>query len=345
MKSGLKLSVLVVAALLLGQTADLGRHTADPGRHTEDPPEAAAPAVDASESFPVAGLPVPKTEAVAAAPVIAAAGDIACPTSSRPSARASASECWEEYTAQLLGRDLTAVLLLGDNQYINGELEQYQGAYQQTWGTWKAITRPAPGNHEYQTPNATGYYAYFGAAAGDPSKGYYSFDIGAWHLISMNGNCRPVGGCGEGSPQETWLRKDLDEHRGQCTLAYWHQPRWSSGIHGNDSAYGAFWRALYRARADLVLNGHDHDYERFALQDPGGNADVRGIREFVVGTGGFSHYRFPGPPLPNTEARNDDTFGVLKLTLRPAGYDWQFVPAAGSGSFTDAGSGTCHSAS
>lgn len=338
MTRALKLAVLVVAALLLGQTADLGEHTA--GLST-----AAAPAQDTSESVPVAGLPAPNDFEPRDDPIIAAAGDIACPPTARgasPRGNPDPSICWQEYTAQLLGPDLLAVLPLGDNQYLSGELASYQAVYDLSWGARKAITHPVPGNHEYATRDADGYYRYFGAAAGDPALGYYSFDLTAWHLIAINANCGAVGGCGAGSPEETWLKRDLDDHRGRCTLAYWHQPRWSSGQHGIDPAYDAFWRALYLGHADLVLNGHDHDYERFALQDPDGNTDSEGIREFVVGTGGYGHYTFPGPPLPNTEARSDDTFGILKLTLHPASYDWQFVPAEGGGGFTDAGSQACH---
>jgi hypothetical protein len=204
----------------------------------------------------------------------------------------------------------------------------------------KATTRPAPGNHEYNTAGATGYYAYFGAAAGDPARGYYSYDVGTWHLVALNSNCAAIGGCGAGSAEEQWLRADLAAHPAACTLAYWHHPRWSTGDHGSSAIYDGLWKALYAFGAELVLNGHDHHYERFAPQTAAGALDqARGLREFVVGTGGRSHYGTP-TIRANSEVRNSDTFGVLRLTLRPAGYDWRFVPAAGS--FTDAGTASCH---
>ena len=196
------------------------------------------------------------------------------------------------------------------------------------------------GNHEYQTANAAGYYSYFGAAAGDPTKGYYSRNLGAWHVISLNSNCTIIS-CSAGSAQEQWLRADLAANTALCTVAMFHHPRFSSGsLHGNDSALGPIWNALYEFNADLVLNGHDHNYERFAPQTPGAAADaVRGIREFVVGTGGTEH-RGIGTIRANSQVRAS-TSGVLKLTLKPAGYDFEFVPIAGE-TFTDSGSGTCH---
>ena len=195
-----------------------------------------------------------------------------------------------------------------------GTLDGFSGAYDPTWGQFKAITKPVPGNHEYQTPGATGYYSYYGAAAGDPTKGYYSYDLGTWHMIALNSNCGAIGGCGAGSPQGQWLQADL-ACAPVCTLAYWHQPRFSSGEHGNEPVYDTFWQDLYKAGADVVLNGHDHDYERFAPQDPSAHADAsRGIREFVVGTGGKSHYNFPKAP-PTARWRNADTFGIMRMTL------------------------------
>ncbi len=277
-------------------------------------------------------------------PVIAAAGDIACDPAdaSFNGGAGTASACRMMASSDLLvSRKLTAVLALGDNQYEDGALHKFRRAYEPTWGRVKSITHPAVGNHEYLQSNASGYFVYFGSAAGDPKKGYYSYDLGAWHIIVLNSNCSQAGGCGVGSPQELWLRADLAASRAACTLAYWHHPRFSSGPHGSDPAYDAFWRDLYGAGADVVLAGHDHDYERFTPQDPNGAADrVRGIREFVVGTGGRSHYRLKGVQ-PNSEVRNTDTFGVLLMTLRPAGYDWRFVPESGR-PFTDSGSSPCH---
>ncbi len=245
-------------------------------------------------------------------------------------------------TSDLLdSASLAAVFTLGDNQYDSGTLAQYRQVYDPTWGRVKDITHPAIGNHEYLTSGATGYFDYFGPAAGDQQKGYYSYDIGSWHIVVLNSECAQVGGCDAGSSQEQWLQADLAAHPTRCTLAYWHEPRFSSGTAGNNAAYDAFWRDLYRAGVEVVLNGHDHDYERFAPQDPNEAFDgARGIREFIVGTGGESHDSF-NTVEPNSEVRNNNTFGVLKLTLHPSSYDWRFVPQAGE-SFTDSGSGSCH---
>jgi acid phosphatase type 7 len=269
-------------------------------------------------------------------PIVAAAGDIACPPGDDP----SGDSCQQGATSGLLVRsEAWAVLTLGDNQYEDGELQAFQRSYAASWGRVKAITRPSPGNHDYHVSGAAGYYAYFGPLAGDPGKGYYSFDVRAWHLIALNSNCEEVGGCDEGSPQEEWLRADLAADVSSCTLAYWHHPRFSSGDHGNNNTYDAFWRALYDGGADIVLNGHDHDYERFATQDPDQQADPNGIREFVVGTGGKSLRPFVNAE-PNSQVRDPNTFGVLELTLRPQGYDWRFVPVGGN-TFEDSGSGSC----
>ena len=276
-------------------------------------------------------------------PVVAAAGDIACDPADPNfnGGNGTASYCRQMATSDLLvGAGLSAVLLLGDDQYENGSLAKFQASYDPSWGRVKAITRPAPGNHEYNTAAASGYYAYFGAAAGDPSKGWYSFDLGAWHVVVLNSNCAAVGGCGAGSPQEQWLRADLAAHPGVCTLAYFHHPRFSSGPHGPTAEMDAFWRDLHAAGAEIVVNGHDHDYERFAPQTPDGALDAAaGIREFVVGTGGSPLDPFIRAPR-NSEARAL-AHGVLKLTLRSGSYDWAFIPVAG-GTFTDRGSGACH---
>lgn len=276
-------------------------------------------------------------------PVIAAAGDIACDptTAAFANGRGTATECRERATSDLLvaGR-YAAVLALGDDQYDTGAYAAYLRSYAPSWGRVRAITRPAPGNHEYGTPGAAGYFRYFGARAGPARQGYYSFDVGSWHIVSLNSNCWAVGGCGRGSPEERWLRRDLATHPSTCTLAYWHHPRFSSGLHGSETLTAAFWDDLYAAGADVVLSGHDHDYERFAPLAPTGRVDpARGIREFVVGTGGRSHYAFTSVQ-PGSQARDSTTFGVLALTLRPTGYDWRFVPAVGS--YTDRGSASCH---
>jgi hypothetical protein len=282
----------------------------------------------------------------AADPVVAAAGDIACGPADADfnGGAGTATRCRQRATSDLLvGAGYDAVLLLGDNQYENGGLAKYQTSFAPTWGRLGPLLRPAPGNHEYLTPGASGYFDYFGAAAGERSRGYYSFDLGTWHVIALNSNCADVGGCGPGSLQLRWLVDDLATHPRACTLAYWHQPRFSSGLHGDDPAYDAFWQALYQAGADLVLAGHDHDYERFAPQDPSGQVDPEhGIRELVVGTGGRETRPFAAV-RPNSEVRNAQDLGVLRLRLRSDGYDWQFLPAAG-GTFTDAGSAGCHTA-
>ena len=263
-------------------------------------------------------------------PVIIAAGDIA-----------SCSSPGDEQSAALLENISGTVITLGDNAYESGTIDEFNNCYDPTWGQQKERTFPSVGNHEYKTADAAGYFSYFGAAAGDPQKGYYSYDIGEWHIIVINANCSEIGGCGVNSPQMEWLQTDLAAHPALCTLAYWHQPRFSSGLHGNDTELIPIWQTLYDANAELVLNGHDHDYERFAPQNPNGEAEpVNGIREFVVGTGG-KDLRSIGDPISNSEVHNDNTWGVLTVTLHPTGYDWQFIPVAGM-NFTDSGSGICH---
>ncbi len=249
-----------------------------------------------------------------------------------------------EATAKLLDRIPGTVMALGDLAYPNGTKEDFE-CYDRTWGRAKTRTRPAPGNHDFHSSKATPYFDYFGGAAGAPDRGYYSYELGAWHVVVLNSECVDVGGCGAGSPEEKWLREDLAKHRASCTLGYWHKPLFSSGgSHGNDLEIIPFWQAFYEAGADVVVNGHDHDYERFGPQDPQGKADAtHGIREFVVGTGGKNLRSF-GPVKTNSEVRNYETFGVLKLTLHPSGYEWLFIAQDGK-SFSDAGSGTCHKSS
>ncbi len=260
---------------------------------------------------------------------------------------ASCSSSGDEGTAGLLDAIFSGgapgkVFAAGDNAYNSGTADEFANCYDPSWGRHKARTRPAPGNHDYNTGGASGYFGYFGDAAGEPSKGYYSYDLGAWHIVVVNSNCWEVDGCGAGSPQEQWLRADLAANPAVCTLAYWHHPRFSSsGSHGSSTLTQAIWQALYDYGAEVVINGHDHDYERFAPQDPNGVADPeRGIRQFVAGTGGKGHYSF-GPPIANSELRNADSFGVLKLTLHSTSFDWEFVPVAGK-TFTDSGSQSCH---
>ncbi len=246
---------------------------------------------------------------------------------------------FDEATARILDANPSGTVAVpGDNAYQNGSTSEYASCYHPTWGRHLSRTKPAVGNHEYQTPGATGYYAYFGAKAGDPAKGYYSYDLGAWHIIVLNSNIARDAS----SAQLQWLRSDLQANSGKtCTLAYWHHPRFSSGLHSNDATQSAFWETLYTFNADVVLNGHDHDYERFAPQTPSGVADdARGLRAFVVGTGG-AEFRTLGSRKANSQVFDATAAGVLKLTLSSDSYAWKFLPIAGQ-TFTDSGSASCH---
>lgn len=263
--------------------------------------------------------------------VLVGAGDIASCSSSGDSA-----------TATLINGIAGTVFTLGDNVYSNGTATEFADCYEPTWGQFKARTRPATGNHDYGTAGAAGYFGYFGAAAGDPSKGYYAYDLGAWRVYVLNSNCSAVGGCGPGSTQEAWLRADLAANPRSCVVGMWHHASFSSGTsHGSNTAVQALWQALYDYDAELVLVGHEHNYERFAPQTATGALDtVRGLVEFVVGTGGYTHYGF-GTPIANSLVRNGTAFGVLKLTLSAGSWSFEFVPVAGQ-TFTDSGTGTCH---
>jgi hypothetical protein len=247
-----------------------------------------------------------------------------------------------EATAKLLDQNPGTVMAVGDLAYPDGSKEDFE-CYDRTWGRAKTRTRPAVGNHEFHSGGATPYFDYFGSAAGSPGDAYYSYDLGQWHVVVLNSECQDLGGCQIGSREEKWLRADLASNHPSCTLAYWHKPLFSSGgSHGNDLEVLPLWQALYDAKADVIINGHDHNYERFAPQNPQGELDPQhGIREFVVGTGG-KNLRPMGPTKPNSEVRNNEAFGVLKLTLHPTGYDWLFIPQDGK-TFTDSGSGQCHS--
>lgn len=251
---------------------------------------------------------------------------------------ASCSSDRDKATANVLANVSGTVFTLGDNVYPDGTAAQFQNCYHPTWGAQKSRTKPSVGNHEYHTPDATGYFGYFGANAGPSGRGYYSYDLGGWHVVSLNSNISMAAG----SAQEQWLRADLAGSARPCTLAYWHHPLFTSGSnHGPHTAARPLFQALYDHDAEVVVTGHNHQYERFAPQNPAGARDTaRGIRSFVAGMGGASHYGF-GTIRPNSEARNSDTFGVLRFTLRSNGYDWQFVPQAGR-TYADSGSGTCH---
>jgi hypothetical protein len=286
-------------------------------------------------------------------PIIAAAGDIACDPSSSSfrNGNGSTNSCHQKATSDLMvNANLAAVLALGDTQYYCGSLTAFMMSYNLSWGRLKSITHPAVGNHEYLTSGGTGctadnagaagYFSYFGAAAGNFGQGYYSFDIANWHLIALNSNCSNAGGCSPSSPQGRWLQADLLAHKNRCTLAFWHIPLYSSGGRAANNTQ-SLWNTLYNNNVDLVLEGHDHIYERFAPMNSTGVLDpVRGIRSFIVGTGGADHTSLP-LIAANSEVRNADTFGVLMLTLRPNSYHWQFIPEAGK-TFTDSGSGACH---
>jgi hypothetical protein len=284
--------------------------------------------------------------AIAPAPgapvVVGAAGDIACAPGARDfnDGLGTPTECRQGATARRLAFAApAAVLPLGDTQYESGGLDGYGQSYAPSWGRFDLIVHPAAGDEEYETPGAAGYFAYFGASAGRPGAGYYSFDLGAWHFVALNSECRVVA-CQAFSAQEAWLRADLAAHPNRCTLAYWHRPRFTSG--GSQAPEtDAFWRDLHAAGADLVLGGHRHQYERFAPQTPDRQPDpATGIRQFVVGTGGESLAPFDTDVRPNSEVRIAGRFGVLLLTLGADSYAWRFV--ADSGAVLDAGAERCH---
>jgi hypothetical protein len=277
--------------------------------------------------------------------VLLAVGDIA-----------SCQSRGDRATAKLLDSISGTVLALGDEAYPAGTAKDFDECYDRTWGRFEDRTKPVPGNHEYFTADASGYFDYFSGTGArssapvpntkenpglTPGKGYYSYDRGAWHIVALNSECESVrGGCERTSPMLTWLKEDLATHPAPCTLAYWHKPLFTGGYNGNYAPMRPIWRVLYAAHADVVLNGHDHFYERFARQDPNGKADPQhGIREFVVGTGGESHAKFRTIPA-NSQVGNAHTYGVLKLTLRSRSYRWKFVPA-GDKTFTDSGSDSC----
>ncbi len=310
--------------------------------------ESPAPATTAAGTTPAASQPATTPVAtprstggstatagpasVAPMAVLVGAGDIAdCSTDG------------DEATANLLDAIPGTVFTLGDNAYESGTPAEFTNCYGPSWGREpiKSRPRPVPGNHDYDTSGATGYYGYFGAAAGDPTRGYYAYDLGAWRVYVLNSNCGSIGGCGAGSAQEQWLRADLAANPRECAIGMWHHPRFSSGEHGSSPATEALYQALYDANAELVLVGHDHDYERFGPQTAGGETDdARGLVQIVVGTGGTSLRQF-GRIRPNSLVRNAETWGVIRLSLAAGSWSLDFIPVAGR-TFTDTGSGTCH---
>jgi len=278
----------------------------------------------------------PKEEPPAGTFVLVGAGDISSCKSPEGS----------QATAKLIEQIPGTVFAAGDLAYESGSAEEFKNCYGTTWGRFKDRTKPALGNHEYVELTAHAYFEYWGAQAGPAGKGYYSFDLGDWHIVALNTNCyaKDLGGCGEGSTQEKWLREDLAQHPNACIIAFGHHALFSSGVfkkHAVHPELKPMWLDLYAAHADLVLAGHEHSYERFATQDPDGKADPEhGIREIVVGTGGRSHDLI-GFATPNSEVRDWRTYGVLKLTLAPGKYTWEFIPEEGK-TFRDSGSGVCH---
>jgi hypothetical protein len=289
-----------------------------------------------------ASLALTPRPAAAADPVVAAAGDIACAPGD------SKDPCQDAETANLLA-GVSAVLPLGDNQYEAGSLFEYQNAYDHTWGAYKPLTHPVAGNHEWVTASAQGYKDYFGAIAnpdGDQNT-YYSWDLGNWHFVALDSDCGNLppapgttNGCGSGSPEEVWLKNDLASNQAQCEIAYWHHPKFTS-FPGVNSKVKTFWKDLQNDKAELILNGHSHAYERFAAQLPDGTASPSGIVEIIAGTGGHSHM-VQKTVKPNSVVRNNTDFGVLKLTLHAASYDFQFVDTTGAVLDESPSSVACH---
>ncbi len=313
----------------------------------------AVTATVAGLSGPSASFALSNTAASGTDPVIAAVGDIACPAGKA----VTATSCQQTAVSDVVvANHPDTVLPLGDEQYETGNLTDFQNAYDPGWGRVKNISKPVPGNHEYGyigtaiTPTgAAGYFAYYGPTSHPQQPdcttsctAYYSYDIGTWHLIALDSQCPAItGGCGATSPEANWLRNDLSTHPNTCTLAYWHIPVWASSTDRQPDMQ-AITQILYDNNTDIILTGHAHYYERFAPQDPNKNPDpTRGIRAFVIGTGGRSFFSISQTPQPNSEARIPGTFGALTMTLHPAGYDWAFHPTTPDGP-TDTGTGTCH---
>ena len=328
--------------LLLGATRLVDRRTAAPGpiSSVAGSVPAAGPSAIGSTSQPpgTPGSPSGGTDTPSGSPLASPTGD---PVLVGAGDIGVCGDDGDEATAKLLDGIAGTVFTVGDNAYNNGTAEQFRECYHPNWGRHLERTRPAPGNHDWGLGNLDGYLGYFGArAAGPDGTSWYSYDLGTWHVIVLDSVCSEVG-CDAGSPQVEWLEADLAASDARCTVAYWHHPRFSSGRHGNDRAVDVFWQRLYDADVDVVVNGHDHDYERFAPQDPDNGKDSeRGIREFVVGTGGTNLRRFE-EPKPNSELRVARVHGVLALTLRDGSYEWEFIPTADS-DISDRGTAPCH---
>ncbi len=341
-RQGVLLVVVLVATLvlLLGVAALVGRA-----------PAPASP-IAAGNTAPTGGPAMTATAAPSGyGPASTAPSDSASPSASASPAvvpvlvgAGDIGDCAtrdDDGTSALLDGIAGTIFTAGDNAYESGTAEQFATCYDESWGRHKSRTRPAPGNHDWDSGTLVGYFGYFGAAAqGRDGDSWYSYDLGAWHVIVLDSECARVDGCGPDSPQGRWLAADLAASRSVCTVSIWHKPRFSSGEHGNDPAVAPFWTALHAAGADVVINGHDHDYERFAPQDPDGNEDrIRGMREFVAGTGGIALRPFR-QPVANSELRVSVDHGVFKLTLRDRGYDWEFLPITSA--VSDRGTASCH---
>lgn len=300
--------------------------SAEPTGSTGSPPTGSP----GSSAAPSGSSPPGPTPEASGDPILVGAGNIG-----------NCDSDGDEATGLLLDGIGGTVFTAGDNAYPSGTATDFSRCYASGWGPQLARTRPAPGDHDWETDGLAGYRGYFGAAAEGPDgSSWYSYDLGAWHVIVLDSSCEKVGGCDAASPQGIWLAADLAAHHPTCTVAIFHHPRFSSGEHGNGDAMDGFWRPLYAAGVDLVINGHDEDYERFAPQDPDARLDdARGIREFVVGTGGTGLRSF-GSIAANSESRIPSTYGVLALGLHPTAYDWVFVGAGNE--LRDRGTASCH---
>ena len=283
-----------------------------------------------SPASPSPGTPTPSATSVTDTATLVGAGDIA-----------SCGLTGDTATAALVQGIAGTVFTAGDNAYESGSPSEFENCFEPTWGAFKDRIRPAAGNHDWNTRGAAGYLDYFAdAAVNDDGRTWYSYDLGAWHVIVLDSNCAKVDGCGPDSEQGAWLAADLAASKARCAVAIWHHPRYSSGEHGGVSTSAPLWAAVAAVGVDVVLNGHDHDYERFAPQDAAGAPDPDGTREFVVGTGGAALRAFPGSFPANSLVRSSIAHGVIELTLQPSGYLWRFHST--DGTFSDQGSATCH---
>ncbi len=330
--------VVAVVLLLFGGAALLRSRPPDVANGPSPASSAATPSSAASATHgptdsaePSTSVTPTTTLAPGVDPTLVGAGDIA-----------DCDSGGDEATARLLDGIEGQIFTAGDNVYESSSADTFRDCYGPTWGRHLARTRPAAGNHDWQDGGIDAYRTYFGSAATGPDGAtWYAYELGTWRIIVLDSDCSAVKGCDAASPQGAWLAAELATHPTACTLAIFHHPRFSSGSHGDQAAVDPFWRALYAAGVDVVVNGHDHDYERFAPQDPDGREDrTAGIREFVVGTGGRALRGFRSTVAANSELRYAATNGLLAFTLRNGTYEWQFIPTEGT--FSDRGTATCH---